>query len=523
MTRGQRAIAWIERYCVVPEGKLVGQPVKLRPWQKKIIRGIYDSLTRTAIVSFGRKNGKTALAACLLLLHLVGPEALANSQLCSAAQSRDQASLLFSYAAKMIRRSADLNAECNIRDSFKEILCPALGTVYNALSADASTNLGKSPAFIVHDELGQVKGPRSDLYEALETGTGAHEQPLSVIISTQAPTDGDLLSILIDDAQRGTDPTIKVWLWTAPIDADPFSAAAKKAANPALGDFLNRDEVDKQAENARRMPARESSYRNLVLNQRVEAQSPFVSRLIWRENGREASAPLDGRDVFAGLDLSAVSDLTALVAMAEVEEEAGAFDVESRFWLPAEGLVEKARADRVAYDVWRDAEQLIATPGRTVEYEFVANELAELRARVARLRVAFDTYNMRFLKPWLQKAGFTDEEIDGQEGVKPEDDDVRIFLPFRQGFVSMGPALRALEALLLNAKLRHGNHPVLQMCAANARTVEDPARNRKFVKSAPTARIDGMVALAMAASIAQSAIEQGAGPSVYEERGLLVL
>lgn len=522
MKRGDRAIEWIERYCVVPEGKLVGQPVVLRPWQKKIIRGVYDSATRTAIVSFGRKNGKTALAACLLLLHLCGPESLANSQLCSAAQSRDQASLLFNYAAKMIRRSPDLAAVCNIRDSFKEILCPPRGTVYNALSADASTNLGKSPAFIVHDELGQVKGPRSPLYEALETGTGAHDAPLSVVISTQAPTDGDLLSILIDDAQRGEDPTVKVWLWTADTEIDPFSLKAKKQANPALGDFLNRKEVDAQAENARRMPARESSYRNLVLNQRVETQSPFVSRLIWKENGRPQSRELDGRDVYAGLDLSAVSDLTALVALAPVDDAPGEFDVESTFWLPAEGLEEKSRADRVPYDVWRDAGKLVATPGRTVEYEFVASELWDLSQRARRLRVAFDTYNMRFLKPWLQKVGFTDEQIDGQEGEKPEEDDVRVFVPFRQGFVSMGPALRALEALLLNAKLRHGDHPVLTMCAANARTIEDPARNRKFVKSAPTARIDGMVSLAMASSVAQAELASD-GPSVYEERGLLVL
>lgn len=522
MKRGDRNIAWIERYCMVPEGKLVGEAVKLRPWQKKIIRGIYDSATRTGIISFGRKNGKTALAACILLLHLVGPEALANAQLCSAAQSRDQAALLFGYAAKMIRRSPDLAAECQIRDSFKEILCPALGTVYNALSADASTNLGKSPALIVHDELGQVKGPRSALYEALETGTGAHEAPLSVIISTQAPTDGDLLSILIDDAQRGTDPTIKVWLWTAPMELDPFSAAAKKAANPALGDFLSRAEVDRQGENARRMPARESSYRNLVLNQRVETRAPFVSRLIWKENGRPPSADLDGRDVFAGLDLSAVSDLTALEALAEVADKPGEFDVFSTFWLPEDGLEEKSRADRVPYDVWRDNEQLVATPGRTVEYEFVAAELWTLNERCARLRVAFDTYNMRFLKPWLQKAGFSDEQIDGQEGVPVEEDDGRIFVPFRQGFISMGPALRALEGLLLNAKLRHGDHPVLTMCAANARTVEDPARNRKFVKSAPTARIDGMQALAMASATAMAAL-QSSGPSVYEERGLLVL
>lgn len=63
-----------------------------------------------AIISFGRKNGKTALSAMLLLLHLCGPEARPNSQLYSAAQSRDQAAILFNLAAKMVRFSPTLAA-----------------------------------------------------------------------------------------------------------------------------------------------------------------------------------------------------------------------------------------------------------------------------------------------------------------------------------------------------------------------------------------------------------------------------
>ena len=77
MTEKKTRAAWIERYCRVPEGRQVGKPVKLLPWQKEDIRRIYDNPagTRRAILSFGRKNGKTALAALLLLLHLCGPEA----------------------------------------------------------------------------------------------------------------------------------------------------------------------------------------------------------------------------------------------------------------------------------------------------------------------------------------------------------------------------------------------------------------------------------------------------------------
>ena len=66
----------------------------------------------------------------------------------------------------------------------------------------------------------------------------------------------------------------------------------------------------------------------------------------------------------------------------------------------------------------------------------------------------------------------------------------------------MSPALRELETLLLNGSLKHGNHPVLSMCAANATVVSDPAMNRKFVKAKSTGRIDGMVALAMAVGVA---------------------
>jgi phage terminase large subunit-like protein len=134
---------------------------------------IYGMPTRTFICSLPRKNGKTAWSGMLLLLHLVGPEATHNGQLYSAAQSREQASILFQLAAKMIRMSADLSQYVIVKDSAKELACAELGTKYRALSADASTAYGLSPVFVVHDELGQVRGPRSELYEALETASAA--------------------------------------------------------------------------------------------------------------------------------------------------------------------------------------------------------------------------------------------------------------------------------------------------------------------------------------------------------------
>lgn len=484
VTRGDRNIAWIEAYCCIPEGKFVGQKVKLSPKQRDWIKQIYDTPTRTFILSMARKNAKTALSAFLLLLHLCGPEARANSQLYSAAQSREQAAILFALAAKVVRMSPDLNSVVNIRDTAKQLFCPELGTLYRALSAEASTAYGLSPVFTVHDELGQVKGPRSELYEALETASAAQEQPLSIIISTQAPTDADLLSILIDDALTGADPRVKVALHTASMDLDPFSEEAIREANPHFDVFMNKDEVRRQAEEARRMPSRESSYRNLILNQRVEARNPFVTRSVWTENGAQPNA-IGGRPVFGGLDLSAVNDLTSLVL---ISPDGEGFDVHATFWLPEEGLFEKSRADRVPYDLWAKDGFLDTTPGKSIEYEWVASYLRNVFDQYNVQALAFDRYNMRFLKPWLEKVGFTEEELTR-------------FVDFGQGFVSMSPALRELESALLNRKLRHGNHPVLTMCAQNATVQSDSAENRKFVKAKASGRIDGMVALAMAVGV----------------------
>lgn len=200
--------------------------MRLTKEQKRWLRDIYDSSTRTFILSMARKQGKTAFAAFMLLLHLTGPEAKPNSQLFSAAQSREQAAILFSLAAKIVRMSPDLSGAIVVRDTAKQLACAELGTLYRALSADASTAYGLSPVFVVHDELGQVRGPRSELYEALETASAAHEAPLSVIISTQAPTDADLLSKLIDDAKRGEDARTKLVLYTADESLDPFTEKA---------------------------------------------------------------------------------------------------------------------------------------------------------------------------------------------------------------------------------------------------------------------------------------------------------
>lgn len=490
-TRAERNIKWVERYCRIPEGKFVGQPLKMAPFMKDDFRAIYDNPagTRRAILSRGRKNAKTVEAALILLLHLCGPEAKPNSQLNSAAQSRDQAAVLFSLAAKIVRLNPVLNGAVIVRDTAKQLGCPGRGTLYRALSADATTAYGLSPALCVHDELGQVKGPRSELYEALETATAAQEEPLSIIISTQAPTEADLLSVLIDDAIAAHDPRVVLRLDMAPANLDTFSVEAIRAANPAFDIFMNQTEVLAMAEDAKRMPSRQPEFENLVLNRRVEMMSPFISRSIWAACGGEVVKSFRDLPVYGGLDLSSVNDLTAKVYVAPVGPD---WHVKPTFWLPSEGLREKSRVDRVPYDMWAKEGHLLTTPGKTVDYEFVAADLYRDFQELDIRKIGFDRWNWRHLKPWLLRAGFTEDQLEGDHAV---------FEQFGQGFQSMSPALRDLESAILDERLVHGNHPVLTMCAANAVVTSDPAGNRKLDKQKATGRIDGMVALAMAMAV----------------------
>lgn len=486
LAKGQEIIDWIEAECLVPDGALLGQAVELRPWQKKIIKQIYDTPTRRAIITFGRKNGKTSLAAFLLLVHLIGPRVRPNSQLYSAAQSRNQAAVVFKLARDMVRMNPRMLAVVQVRDSTKELLCPRLGTSYRALSADAATAYGLSPVFVVHDELGQVKGERSELYDALETASGAHSEPLSIIISTQAPTDADLLSTLIDDAAAKSDPKVKLAIFSAPPEDDPFDVRTIRKANPAFGEFQNAEETLAMAEDARRMSSQESRYRNLVLNQRVNRNDPFIAKSTWDLNSGPVSEWGDA-PIHAGLDLSATRDLTAFVPIARIDDH---WETKPIFWLPEQGLEAKAREDREIYDVWAKQGHLNTTPGSSVEYEFVASWLFAFCQSHNVKKIAFDRWGMKFLRPWLIKAGFADEQVD------------LLFEEFGQGFQSMSPALRDLESVLLNGGLRHANHPVLGMCAGNAVVTTDPAGGRKLDKSKASGRIDGLVALTMAFGVA---------------------
>ncbi len=508
-TRGEKVIAFIEGYCVVPEGELVGKPVKLADFQIKFILDIYDNphVTDTAILSIARKNAKTGTIAFIVLAHTVGPEAKQNSRIISGAMSRDQAAEVYNLASKCVALSPKLREIVRPVPSSKKLIGLPMNVEYQAISAEGKTAHGKSPILAILDEVGQVVGPTSDFIDAITTAQGAYDNPLLIYISTQAATDADFFSIAIDDAKVNKPPKTVCHVYTADReddeDVDVMDEDAWKASNPALGLFRSEKDMRKQADKAARMPSFENTFRNLNLNQRISSNSPFIARSTW-EKCKAATAPIElCTEIYGGLDLSGRTDLSSFVLYGL---HSGEWNVYPYFWTPEKGLRDRVKKDRAPYDLWVKQEFIRTTPGATIDYEHVAYEIGQICEEIDVIAIAFDRWRIEILKKELDR--------------------IDLELPLEawgQGFKDMSPSLEALEGKILNSTLRHGDNPVLNMCAANAVVVSDPSGNRKLDKMKTSGRIDGVQALAMAAGIAEREHEPEEDPEDFYNNPIVIL
>lgn len=488
MTRGERVCAFIENYCTVPEGDLVGKLMHLEPFQRAWILAVYDNPhgTRLAILSVGKKNGKTPLIAAIVLAHLAGPEARTNSQIVSGAMSQQQASTVFKYAWKMVQQSPKLQALVRVRPSLKTLQGLAANVEYRAISRQKKTAHGIAPVLAILDELGQVRGGQDDFVEAIETALGAYEGSMLVVISTQAASDRDLLSTWIDDHARNQSPTTVCHVHSAQsIDCDVMDVAAWREANPALGIFRSMKDMTSLAEKASRMPSFEGSFRNLNLNQRVAQEKLAFAPTVWRNGSDDVDRRIftDGRPVHLGVDLAQRTDLCAVVAAAC--DDAGNVQLLPFCYTPLTGLEERTQRDRAPYDVWVRQEYLRAVPGSCVDYDWLCTDLGlELEGmNIASLQ--FDRWRIDVLRAAAQRTGFFAM--------------VPLWVDVGQGYRDFSPRLEAFESALLGWRVRHGGHPLLTMGAANAIAATDPTGARKLDKSMSTQRIDPLVAAIMAA------------------------
>lgn len=440
------------------------------------------------MLSVARKNGKTALIAALVICHLCGPERTLNGEIYSAANDREQAAQVFKFAKQIVDLEPELQAVLRVVPSTKSIVHLPTGSFYRAISAEAGTKHGLNPSLVIFDELAQAKN--RDLYDVLDTSMGAREEPLFVTIGTQSNDPDHILSKLIDDGLSDADPTTVCHLYAAPEGCELSDEKAWKAANPAIGVFRSREDIAVLAEKARRLPAEEPKFRNLYLNQRVAPVATVIPRADWMACQDLDTALVPGEKVYLALDLSAKTDLTALVA---VSAENGC-RAEAWFWKPEDLLEDHERRDRVPYRQYVADGWIEAVPGRAIHPRAVAERIAEIVDEFDVLGLAYDRWGMDALLREFDGVGLQSHR-EGDDG-----DGLRL-IPWGQGYKDMSPAIDALETAVLHRELRHPGNPVLTWNMANAIATMDPAGGRKLDKAKARFRIDGAVALAMALGI----------------------
>jgi len=507
-----RAVRFFGKLTLV-EGRGAGEPWQLMPWMEyEIIRPLFgykradgSRLYRTVWVECPRKSAKTTLAAGLALYGLVA-DGEPGAQVYMGARDRQQARICYDTAKKMVEASPALRKRCRAVRSYIEV--PSTGSVLRTISGDALGQHGLSASFCVLDEVHAHKN--REIWDVLTSSVGARRQPVVIGITTAGVYDPNHIAWEQHDyavrvaAGELEDPSYLAIIYGADPEDDWMDPKTWAKANPSLGTTVMPEFFEDEIRKAKVSPARQTAFAQLYLNRWTREVQRWIDMDSWRACGEK---PLDiedykGRGCFVGLDLSATTDISALVQI--FPEEDGSFAIFPRFWIPSDNLAEREKRDRLPYGQWAATGHLNMTPGNVIDYRFIKHEIDKIATDFHILELAYDPWNSTQLVVELAEQG------------------LRV-APTRQGFATMSAPTKELERLIISGQISHGNHPVLAAHCDSALVSSDAAGNLKPDKAKSTARIDGLVALIMAINSAMLAGSALTGKSVYEERGVELL
>ena len=508
--KADRAVAFIENLKHT-KGRWDNQPFWLFPWQERIIRDIFGIVDenghrqfRTAYIEIGKKNGKSELAAAVALYLLYGDNE-PSAEVYGAAADRQQASIVFDVAKRMVEKSPALMKRSKITAASKRIVNYSNAGFYQVLSAEVGTKHGLNVSGLVLDEVHAQ--PNRNLYDVLTKGSGdSREQPLYFLITT-AGTDKESIcyelhqkALDILDGRR-IDHTFYPVVYGLKDDEDWTDEANWYKANPSLGQTITIERVREMFQEAKENPAEENVFKQLRLNMWVSSLTRFIPEQIYDlGNVPIDRAALEGRDCYAGLDLSSTGDITALVLMFPPRSEEEKYVMLPFFWIPEDTIPLRVRRASVPYDVWRKQGHLMATEGNVIHYGFIEKFIEDLGTHYHILEIAFDRWGATQMSQDLEGMGFT-------------------VVPFGQGYASMSPPTKEFYKLLMEGRIIHGGNPVMKWMSGNVVVDTDPAGNIKCTKAKSPEKIDGIVAAIMALD---RCIRHENQTSVYDERGLMV-
>jgi phage terminase large subunit-like protein len=518
---GARAVDFLRR---LKHPKSASGSFDLPRYWERIVRRIYGPSfpdgrrqVRTVFALLPRGARKTTLGAGLALLHTAGWERKPSGQAMVAASAEEDAAISFEESVGIIKETDWLGENrFKLNESTFILEHKLSGAKFRALASGGKGKLGKTPQFVLADELIAWEGDRSrKTWQALRTGMNKAKGALLVIITQAGRGQENLAFDLLGYARKvqsgevedpsflpilfETDPAEKS-KWEGD-DVEEFESWEDERLwhfmNPGLEfGYPDIDGLRDYAREGRERPSERDAFRQFHLNTWLDySASPFVSMSIYDEGRSEIDLDrfeAEQTPCYVGVDLSSTSDLTAVVA-AWGDRENG-YAVHPWFFLPKDNILRKAGQDGVNYSAWEEQGLITLTDGNVVDFHAVEAEIEEICARFNVREIAFDPHLARNSLNNLQDKGLPVVE-------------------FRQGWVSMSPAINELERSILARQFQHGGNPILRWHFDNIAIRTDTAGNRSFHKGKSKDRIDGAVATAMA--VARCAAGES-GISSYE-------
>ncbi|KIP99271.1 terminase [Agrobacterium tumefaciens] len=454
---GERAVKFL-RLLKHPNSTAPKSAFQLHDWQERIVRRIYGPrhpdgrrIVETVFWMIPRGNRKTSLAAALALLHTIGPERVPAGQVIFAASDREQAGLGFKEAANIVRMDKRLVAATRIYDahnSAKKIALKSEGVELQAISSDGAAQHGKTPAFVLVDEIHVWKG--RDLWEALKSGMVKTSGTLMVIATTAGRGSENLGFAEYDYARKVAlgeidNPAYLPIIFEAAPGDDWQDEAVWHRCNPGLANgFPNLNALRTAAREAADRPAERFAFQQFNLNVWMAASRDPLFDMAVYDAGRDPNfelADLENLPCWLGVDLSRSGDLTAVVGAWKHDD--GRVSVHPWFFLPSNGLEDKARLEQAPYPRWRDDGLLNVIDGPVIEPDAVADHIIDLCGRFDVQEVVFDP---SLAAPIMHKL------IDHGINV----------LQVRQTPVNMHGPICDLERVVNGKRIRHDDHPILR-------------------------------------------------------------
>src|SRR5690606_23230916 len=232
--------------------------------------------------------------------------------------------------------------------------------------------------------------------DVLTSGTGARRQPLTIAITTAGFDVESICWQQRDYAEKILKGVIRddsFFAFVAEPDKDDdwHDERTWVKGNPNLGVSVYLDNLRQAYGQAAASPAGQNAFRRLRLDEWTEQEDRWIEMAAWNACPAIERA-LEGARCYGGLDLSSTTDLSALVLVFPPDEWPE-WTVLPYFWMPEDGLLDRARNDRVPYAAWVRDGWLKATPGNLIDYDWVREDVKRTAGLFRLQEIAYDRWN----------------------------------------------------------------------------------------------------------------------------------